>query len=255
MNRPARPTGPRRSAYVAGCAQDEFIVPLLRDAIEAALVRYAAEASPGARALDAGCGGQPFRERIRQLGYAYVSTDAQQNRDGSVDVVCAIDEPLPDALLARGPFHLIVCTEVLEHVSNWPMAFANLADLLAPGGRVLVTCPFFYPLHEEPYDFWRPTPHALEHWSNAVGLRTLAIERIGDGWDVLGTLLGASQAHPTAAGIRANATARFVTLGTRALFRLLRSRALARRVALRGGVYLANVAAFERPQPSLTRTP
>jgi hypothetical protein len=56
-------------------------------------------------------------------------------------------------------------------------------------GICIVTVPFFYMLHEEPYDFWRPTDHALRHFAASRGLEVLESRRNGDGWDVLGTLL------------------------------------------------------------------
>ena len=44
---------------------------------------------------------------------------------------------------------------------------SNVAALLAPGGRVLLTVPHVYRLHEEPYDFWRPTLHAIHYFVRA----------------------------------------------------------------------------------------
>ena len=53
-----------------------------------------------------------------------------------------------------------------------------------------MTCPMFYPLHEEPYDFWRPTLHALDYFARRAGLRVVERQGAGDAWDILGTLLG-----------------------------------------------------------------
>ena len=140
----------------------------------------------------------------------------------------------------------MLCTEVLEHVADWAAAFANLSRLTAPGGKVLVTCPHFYPLHEEPYDFWRPTPHALRHFAEAAGFRVVALEKVGDAWDVLGTLLGASYVVPGTWSWRARLASAVVRRGTRAVFHLL-CRGLLRRVTLGGKLYLSNVAVLERP--------
>ena len=143
--------------------------------------------------LDVGCGRQPFRPLLQSLGYSYVGLDTQQNIDNTVAHVCPIDQGLPAALLADGPFDFILCTEVMEHVADWQAAFANFRHLLAPGGRLLITCPHLYPLHEEPYDFWRPTPHALRFYAAAFGLKVLAQQQIGDGLDVLGTTLASTK--------------------------------------------------------------
>lgn len=86
-----------------------------------------------------------------------------------------------------------MATEVLEHVSDWHAAFANIASILKPGGYALLTAPFFYPLHEEPYDFCRPTVHQFKIFSGYAGLEVVSISKAGDAVDVIGTLLGAAR--------------------------------------------------------------
>ena len=103
--------------------------------------------------LDVGCGHQPFRTHLESSGGRYTSLDAQQNPEKTVDFVGAIDDDLSAGLLEIGPFDFILCTEVLEHVADWQKAFTNMASLMARQGRLLITCPHFYQLHEEPYDF------------------------------------------------------------------------------------------------------
>jgi len=145
----SRPELIERATYTPALPVEEFIVPLLLSRI--APILESLPASEG-RVLDVGCGRQPFRHLFETRGYTYVSTDAQ-NPLGIVDVVAEIDKDLPAALLARGPFDFILCTEVLEHVADWHKVFANFSLLLKSGARLLVTCPHFYILHEAPYDF------------------------------------------------------------------------------------------------------
>lgn len=241
----SRPDVARRTDYVARSRQEQFIVPLLARAIERALERHAPEPGPGDRALDVGCGEQPLRSLVEKRGFVYVGLDTQQNASGTVDVVAPIDGPLTDSLRARLPFRLILCTEVLEHVADWDAAFANFRALLSPGGRGVLTCPQVYPLHEEPYDFWRPTDHALRYWAGRHGLAVVALERLGDGWDVLGTALAALKpASRVVAGAPLAALAR---LARRLAFAAVRSQLLRRALEDRGPLYLANLAVIEKP--------
>ncbi len=168
--------------------QEYFVTPLIRRTIQGALDKVGAPA-PGAIVLDIGAGECPLRENLEQRGYSYQSLDIEQNSKGTIDYVARIDEPLPEVLRAAGSFDLLVLTEVLEHVPDWGVAFDNLAALLKPGGRCIVTVPFFYMLHEEPHDYWRPTDHAVRHYAISRGLNVVETRRTGDGWDVLGTLL------------------------------------------------------------------
>jgi SAM-dependent methyltransferase len=57
-------------------------------------------------------------------------------------------------------FDVIVCTEVLEHVPHPDAALAEMARILKPGGRLLLTAPLASFLHQEPYHYYGGfTPH------------------------------------------------------------------------------------------------
>jgi hypothetical protein len=49
----------------------------------------------GWKVLDAGCGRQPFRRLLEEKGCVYSAMDVNQNPEGSVQFICAIDEELP----------------------------------------------------------------------------------------------------------------------------------------------------------------
>ena len=225
------------------------MVPLLRGLIEAGVERYAKPAPPGAGALDVGCGGQPFRQAIEAIGYRYTGFDAQQNPAGTVDVVGNIDEPLSLELRQRGPFHFILCTEVLEHVARWQAAFANFAQLLSPGGRVLITCPHFYPPHEEPYDFWRPTIHAVEWHARAAGLTPLEVRRAGDAGDILGTVLAVTRIRAARPRLSDHVLATVSQLTRRCIAAALRQPWVRRRLVIMGPMYLSLFAVLEKDAP------
>jgi|SRR5919199_1008233 SAM-dependent methyltransferase len=236
----------QRIEYSATSPQDQFIVQLLRKHIEQILSTYAKPTSPLSRALDVGCGRQPFRKDLEALGYTYMSLDAKQNLEETVDIVYEIDQPLTPEVIKQGTFDFILCTEVMEHVANWDVAFSNFAQLLAPGGRLFITCPHFYQLHEEPYDFWRATPYALQHFGNKFGLKVLHQVNAGDSWDVLGTLLANFYSLPASRSLRDRLLNRVVSQCRRFLFQLLVSRNLQTAVHLHGPLYLANVVVFEK---------
>lgn len=77
-------------------------------------------------------------------------------------------EPDTVADLHRLPFedashNFIVCTEVLEHCHAPERAIAEMHRVLKPGGTLLLTTRFVYPLHDVPHDYFRFTKYGLEH--------------------------------------------------------------------------------------------
>ena len=182
----------QKKVYMPQSAMESFIVPRLNEAISFYFSQLSQNDNTGKKILDIGCGAQPFRERLEALNFEYHSIDVVQNHDGTVEFLGQIDKPIPEALLKAGPFDLIVCTEVLEHVADWHQAFSNFNKMLKVGGEMLITCPHYYVLHEVPYDFWRPTIYALEYYSSSYGFKVKEAKELGSAWDVLGTILSAN---------------------------------------------------------------
>lgn len=253
-----RPPLDERTAYVPRARQERFIVPLLRKAIGAAIEDSAARTArerPGAtrkpRVLDIGCGGQPFRGALEASGYSYVSLDTQAQPGIVTDYLAPIDGDPPDELFAEPRFDLVLCTEVLEHVGDWEGAFANMRRVLAPGGRLIITCPHVYPLHEEPFDFWRPTTHALRFFAERHGLMVAELVRLGTPWDVLGTFLGASAPGPATGGPLSILASAIVRPLRSLAFAVIHSGVPQKFVQLKGHMYLSNLAVLEAPKHGL----
>jgi SAM-dependent methyltransferase len=75
-----------------------------------------------------------------------------------VDLVADVEElPLPDASVGT-----VVALSTFEHVPRFWRAFEEIRRVLRPDGMLLVSCPFYFHIHEYPSDYWRFTPQALE---------------------------------------------------------------------------------------------
>ena len=238
-----RPEVKQRPDYLPGGPQEQFIVPLLKVAIETQIDHLLAARQPNTvvKVLDVGCGNQPFRSRIETTGVLYRSLDVSPRDGVSIDVIAMIDQPyLPESVYQNGPYDLVLCSEVLEHVAEWDVAFANFRSLLALSGHLILTCPHFFPLHEEPYDFWRPTPYAIPFFAEKYGLVVEKQERLGTGWDVLGTLLARQRFRTRSRSLRSRLLTRMCSAIRWRLFSWLRSGYLQNFVADSGPFYLAN---------------
>ena len=58
-------------------------------------------------------------------------------------------------------FDVILCANVLEHVFDFRKAIENIHKALKPNGTAIIFVPAFYPLHDEPTDYWRFTEHSI----------------------------------------------------------------------------------------------
>jgi SAM-dependent methyltransferase len=241
-----RPPLRERTQYTPYLPQEQLIVPLLRREIVSCIEQYATPARGAGKAVDMGCGGQPFRTLLQDIGYSYCGVDVNPDGGPPVDVLCAADEQLPEELLYRGPFDFLLCTEVIEHLADWHTAFANFGLLLASGGRALITAPYFYQLHEEPYDFWRPTLHAIDYYARRTGLRPLYRQAAGDGWDVLGTMLATCKFVPSSTRLRDRILAKGIRVGSRLMFHAILRGMLQQRVRAEAPLYLSNVVVLEK---------
>jgi SAM-dependent methyltransferase len=120
------------------------------------------------RTLDLGCGQSPaarfFPNRIG-VDIAWAP---------GLDVI-ADAQHLP---FAAASFKQIICSEVLEHLAHTHKTVAEMNRVLAHGGRVIVTAPFIYPVHEAPEDYQRFTEFGLKHLFTSSGFRVATVEAL-----------------------------------------------------------------------------
>ena len=238
--------------------QEKFIVPLLGDHIAEALKSIISNldfTNNIPMALDCGCADQPLRRMIETYGIQYQGLDIRQNSDCTVDYLIQLDSAPNDiAQAVQRKYDLVIATEVLEHVQDVKRAFLNMYSLTNDGGYVLITTPFFYPLHEEPHDFVRLTPHSIQALATDVGFSLVSLQRIGSASDVIGTVLGATTLRLKSSGsILDRIHSRAVLLVQRLAYSyLLRYRD--RLVQSGDTIYLANIAILHKPPLSKALT-
>lgn len=135
--------------------------------------------------LDIGCGNKPYEDLMPKEISKYVGCDIDQSDLNKVDILCPADAiPVPDS-----SFDTVFSTQVLEHVANHQGMLMEAFRVLKPGGNLILSCPMYWPLHEEPYDFFRFTKYGLNHLLAERGFTDIVIVPCGGRWAVAGTML------------------------------------------------------------------
>jgi len=159
----------------------------------------AAGLPPGARLLDAAAGSAPYRELFAHCDYVTTDWERSPHAAAGADVLGSLAAlPLDDET-----FDAVLCTQALEHVAEPLAVLGELRRVLRPGGRLFLTAPLAWELHEEPHDYYRYTVHGLAHLFVEAGFR---VESIAPRNGAFTTLAGL--ARTTRAGLWADTGSR-----------------------------------------------
>lgn len=126
------------------------------------------------RILDVGCGTKPYKDLFRYEEYVGLDIDTTLNREEK-DIDVFYDGnifPLPDK-----SFDAILCNQVFEHVFNPEFFLKEMNRVLKPGGNCLVTVPFVWDEHEQPYDYARYSSFGLRSAFEKAGFKVLQQEK------------------------------------------------------------------------------
>jgi len=120
--------------------------------------------------LDVGCGSKPYQDLLPASEYVGLELDTPWNRDHKRADVFYDGTTFP---FEAERFDSVVCHQVLEHVFNPDQFVREIHRVLKPDGRILLTVPFAWDEHEQPWDYAR---------YSSFGLRALLEER---GFEIL----------------------------------------------------------------------
>ncbi|MBB1088590.1 methyltransferase domain-containing protein [Lysobacter sp. SG-8] len=123
---------------------------------------------PPGRVLDIGCADR-WVERCLPRDCTYLGLDypaTGRELYGARPTLYADASRLP---IADASVDSVVMLEVLEHLRCPRESCAEAARVLRPGGILLLSMPFLYPIHDAPHDYQRYTRHGLERELRAAG--------------------------------------------------------------------------------------
>ncbi len=97
---------------------------------------------------------------LRAAGFSVVHVDMKAA--AGVDMVGDLSDPAFRASIAERGCKSVICSNLLEHLSDPVAVTHSCEDLVGEGGLLAVTVPYSYPWHGDPIDtLYRPTPEEM----------------------------------------------------------------------------------------------
>lgn len=138
------------------------------------------------KVLDVGCGRKPYRDLftcdsyigmdIEQSGHSHVNEDIDVFYDGNIF-------PFEDR-----SFDNIITNQVFEHVFNPEQFMGEISRVVKDGGHLLITVPFVWDEHEQPYDFARYSSFGLTSILKRHGFEIVSYTKSANDFSVIAQL-------------------------------------------------------------------
>lgn len=133
--------------------------------------------------VDLGCGTASYADFIESKGATYIGVDWPQSAHMRSRPIAEADlrgsVPLED-----GCADIVTGFQVLEHIPNPENFVSECHRLLRPGGRLYLTTPFMWHIHEAPADYYRYTKYGLEYLVESAGFEVESIRETVGFWTV-----------------------------------------------------------------------
>lgn len=138
--------------------------------------------------LDFGCGQKPYLDLFDHV-LNYTGVDIQESGHNHLNSKIDVFYDGKKLPFNDNSFDSIFASEVLEHVYNIDEILNELNRVLKKNGKMLITIPFIWEEHEEPYDFNRFTIFFLKNKLNDYKFQNIEINKTGNYILVIGQLI------------------------------------------------------------------
>ncbi|MFT7308349.1 MAG: SAM-dependent methyltransferase, partial [Spirosomataceae bacterium] len=138
--------------------------------------------------LDLGCGNVPLYRFYEPFTSDNVCVDWGNtlHQNSFLDVEADLNQPLP---LAENTYDTVILSDVLEHIRQPEQLIQEIHRVMKTGGKFLVNVPFYYGIHEAPYDYFRYTEFALRSMTEENGFDVMYLQPLGGVPEILADVI------------------------------------------------------------------
>ena len=131
------------------------------------------------RLLDVGCGSMPYKNlfSLSQDNYLGLEFDSPESRSAGYADYFYDGSTFP---FSDQSFDGIICNQVFEHVFNPEEFLKEILRVMKPGGRLIISVPFAWDEHLQPWDFARYTSFGLNSLLDRSGFKVLVSQKLND---------------------------------------------------------------------------
>jgi SAM-dependent methyltransferase len=124
--------------------------------------------------LDVGCGSKPYQKLFRYESYTGLDIDSPYTRQRAVADYFYNGDIFP---LEDESFDAVIVSQVLEHVFNPDGFLSEVHRVLNKNGKLLLSVPFVWDEHEQPYDYARYSSYGLKYLLEKHGFVIIEYEK------------------------------------------------------------------------------
>ena len=138
----------------------------------------------GGNLIDIGCGNKPYKNLFKHCK-SYIGLEIESENKNSADFTY----DGKNFHFENETFDSAVCSEVLEHVFEPNQFLKEVNRVLKKNGLIILTLPFFWDEHEQPYDYARYTSFGLKYILEKENFEILEQVKIGNDLSIITQLL------------------------------------------------------------------
>jgi len=122
------------------------------------------------KTLDVGCGIKPYKKYFNSNEYIGIDLKTTLHHSGNNIDVYYDGKAIP---FNNEQFDSVVTSQVLEHVFHPDLFLSEINRVLKVDGCLLITVPFVWDEHEQPYDYARYSSFGLKYMLNKNGFEVI----------------------------------------------------------------------------------